>query len=345
MQAIQITAPHFVDMVERPIPTPKQGEALLRILYGGICGSDLGSYRGTFAYVSYPRIPGHEFSAEIVEIGQNDLGFTSGMVVTANPYFNCGHCYACCRGLVNACMENQTMGVQRDGAFSQYITMPINRLYDGYGLPPTALAMIEPLCIAYHGVQKAKAKEGETVLVMGAGTIGMLCAFTLQSMKANVYVADIDPVKLQFAQSLGFTNTLLNDDSNHFTELVQRVTNHNGFDIVVEAVGASSTFLSCIDAAAYGGRVVQIGVGKQDAVFNFTQIQKKELHIHGSRNALEEDFHNVLAMLSHHDIPLERLISRTYPFTEASDAFEYFSQGSGVRMKILLDFTKEKTNG
>jgi threonine dehydrogenase-like Zn-dependent dehydrogenase len=77
-----------------------------------------------FAYVSYPRIPGHEFSAEIVEIGQNDLGFTSGMVVTANPYFNCGHCYACCRGLVNACMENQTMGVQRDGAFSQYITMP-----------------------------------------------------------------------------------------------------------------------------------------------------------------------------------------------------------------------------
>jgi threonine dehydrogenase-like Zn-dependent dehydrogenase len=201
--------------------------------------------------------------------------------------------------------------------------------------------MIEHSVLLIMGCRKPKQRRRDRP-GHGRWYNGMLCAFTLQSMKANVYVADIDPVKLQFAQSLGFTNTLLNDDPNHFTELVQRVTNHDGFDIVVEAVGASSTFLSCIDAAAYGGRVVQIGVVKQDAVFNFTQIQKKELHIHGSRNALEEDFHNVLAMLSHHDIPLERLISRTYPFTEASDAFEYFSQGSCVRMKIIWILPGEK---
>jgi 2-desacetyl-2-hydroxyethyl bacteriochlorophyllide A dehydrogenase len=344
MQAVQISAPHLVELVTQIIPKPKQGEALLRILYGGICGSDLGSYRGTFAYVSYPRIPGHEFSAEIVEIGPNEYGLTTGMVVTANPYFNCGHCYACRHGLVNACMENQTMGVQRDGAFSQYITMPINRLYQGNGLSPTTLAMVEPFCIAHHGVRKANVKAGETVLVMGSGTIGMLCAFTLRALKANVWIADIDPVKLQFAQSLGFNQTLLNDDADHFKEQVQHVTNHNGFDVVVEAVGVASTFLACIESAAFGGRVIQIGVGKQEALFNFTQIQKKELLIHGSRNALDEDFRSVLAMLGQNNFPIEGLISRIYPFLEAPKAFEYFSQGTGVRMKILLDFTKENPN-
>lgn len=341
MQAVRIPEPNRVELIQKPMPKPKQGEALLRLLYGGICGSDLGSYRGVFAYVSYPRIPGHEFSAEIVEVGQNDFGFTSGMVVTANPYFNCGHCYACRHGLVNACMENQTMGVQRDGAFSQYITMPINRLYHGRGLSPKTLAMVEPFCIAHHGVQKANVKAGETVLVMGGGTIGMLCAFTLQALKANVWIADIDPVKLQFAHSLEFTQTLLNDDSNHFKEQVQHTTKHNGFDVVIEAVGAASTFLACIEAAAFGGRVIQIGVGKQEALFNFTQIQKKELRIYGSRNALKEDFESVLDMVAHAPIPVEMLISRMYPYTEAAKAFEYFSEGAGVRMKILLDFTKE----
>lgn len=344
MQAVQISAPNQVELIHRPIPRPKQGEALLRLLYGGICGSDLGSYRGTFAYVSYPRIPGHEFSAEIVEITPNTHGFSEGMVVTANPYFNCGHCYACRQGLVNACMHNQTMGVQRDGAFSQYITMPINRLYDGKGLSPRTLAMIEPFCIAHHGVQRASIKEGETVLIMGAGTIGMLCAFILQSKQANIWIADIDLQKLLFAQSLGFSQTILNDDPNHLQQQIQIATNHNGFDVVVEAVGAATTFLSCIDAAAYGGRMVQIGVGKQEALFNFTQIQKKELAIYGSRNAVDKDFVSVLDMIANADIPFERLISKIYPFTDASQAFEFFSQGSGLRMKILLDFTEERTN-
>jgi 2-desacetyl-2-hydroxyethyl bacteriochlorophyllide A dehydrogenase len=341
MKAVQILAPSRVELIQTPIPKPKQGEALLRLLYGGICGSDLGSYRGTFAYVSYPRIPGHEFSAEIVEINQNEYGFTEGMVVTANPYFNCGHCYACRHGLVNACMDNQTMGVQRDGVFREYITMPIDRLYDGRGLAPKTLAMVEPFCIAHHGVQKATVQPGETILIMGGGTIGMLCAFALRAKQANLWIADIDEQKLQFARSLGFEQTVLNDNPQHFLEQVHQVTHGNGFDVVVEAVGAPSTFLSCVDAAAFGGRMVQIGVGKQEASFNFTQIQKKELRIFGSRNALKDDFERVLDMVAHTPIPVESLISRIYPYTEAEKAFEYFSEGAGVRMKILLDFTKE----
>ena len=109
MKAIRINQPGDVEIFETGKPVPKKGEALLKLLYGGICGSDLGTYRGTFAYASYPRIPGHEFSAQIVEIGENDRGLKKGMIVTCNPYFNCGKCYSCERGLLNCCEHNETM--------------------------------------------------------------------------------------------------------------------------------------------------------------------------------------------------------------------------------------------
>ena len=127
MKAIYINVPGEVEIREIEKPRRGKGEALLKVLYSGICGSDLGSYRGTFAYFDYPRIPGHEFSAEIVEVDDNEYGLKPGMIVTCNPYFNCGGCYSCERGIVNACMDNQTMGCQRDGAFCEYITMPLVR--------------------------------------------------------------------------------------------------------------------------------------------------------------------------------------------------------------------------
>ena len=177
MKTIIIPKPFEVQIIDTPMPEPKEGEALLRVLCGGICGSDLGTYRGTFAYASYPRIPGHEFSAEIVDIKGDAPNLKKGMVVTANPYFNCGSCYSCERGLVNCCEHNETLGAQRDGAFSEYITMPIERIYDGKGLAPNLLAAIEPFCISYHGaVTRGKVKAGDKVLVIGSGTIGALAA-------------------------------------------------------------------------------------------------------------------------------------------------------------------------
>lgn len=191
MKSIVINKPGDVSVIEMEKPVPKKGEALLKLLYGGVCGSDLGSYRGTFAYVSYPRIPGHEFSAEIIEIEENDKGLEPGMIVTCNPYFNCTECYSCKRGLVNCCTTNQTMGVQREGAFSEYITMPIERIYDGKGLPPKTLALIEPFCISYHGVSRADVQMGDKVLVIGAGTIGVLAAVAAKAKGAEVYISDV----------------------------------------------------------------------------------------------------------------------------------------------------------
>ncbi len=327
-----------VEIVEQKMPVPAKGEALLKILYGGICGSDLGTYRGTFAYVSYPRKPGHEFSAEIVEIEENDKGFKKGMIVTANPYFNCTSCYSCRRGLVNCCTTNETMGVQREGAFSQYITMPIERLYDGKGISPRCLALIEPFCIGYHGVKRANIKKGDKVLIMGAGTIGILAMFAAKLFGATVYVSDIAQGKLDYASQLGADGIILNSSVETFESKVNEITKGDGFDVTIEAVGLPSTFQSCIDAVAFGGRVVQIGIGKSNLDFNFTMIQKKELNIYGSRNALKEDFEQLIEYVSNGDVDLEKIVTNTYSAYEAGKAFEDFSKNSGNMLKVLLQF-------
>lgn len=339
MKAIVINEPHDVAVVERPLPVIKPGEALLKILYGGICGSDLGSYRGTFAYVSYPRTPGHEFSAEIVEIGPNDRGLKPGMVVTCNPYFNCETCYSCQRGLVNCCTTNQTMGVQREGAFAQYITMPVERIYDGKGLPAKTLALIEPFCISYHGVSRAHVQRQDKVLVIGAGTIGVLAAVAAKIKGAEVYIADVAEEKLRYAmEEFHLDGTILNDGADSFKEKIREVTEGNGFDVAIEAVGLPSTFQACIDAAAFGGKVVLIGVGKQNLDFDFTVIQKKELNIFGSRNALKKDFEELIDIVKSGKVNLEKIVTDTYRFEDAGRAFEEFDKHAGSKLKVVIEF-------
>lgn len=338
MKTIRINAPGQVEIVEMEKPVPKSGEALLRLLYGGICGSDLGSYRGTFAYFSYPRVPGHEFSAEIVEICENDQGLKPGMIVTCNPYFNCGGCYSCKRGLVNCCMDNQTMGVQREGAFAEYITMPISRICDGKGLPAKTLALIEPFCISYHGIARANVKAGDKVLIVGAGTIGVLAGVAAKAKGAKVYIADVARGKLDYAQGFGFDGTVLNDSGDAFDKAVGEITGGDGFDVTVEAVGLPSTFQNCIDAAAFGGNVSVIGVGKQNLDFNFTAIQKKELNIMGSRNALKQDFLDLIGLVSSGATGIDRIVTNTYKWTDAATAFREFDENAGSMLKVLLDF-------
>jgi 2-desacetyl-2-hydroxyethyl bacteriochlorophyllide A dehydrogenase len=350
MKAIYITEPGKVEIKEIKKPIRKNGEALLKVLYGGICGSDLGSYRGTFVYFDYPRIPGHEFSAEIVEIDENEQNLKPGMIVTANPYFNCTKCYSCERGFVNACMDNQTMGCQRDGAFCEYITMPIERIYDGKGLSPKVLAAIEPFCISYHGVQRAGIKHGDKVLVVGAGTIGVLAANAAKALGGEVYLTDIAAPKLDYAQKIfGFAGTILNDGPDALKNVMKEITgsiNINGketeygFDVCIEAVGLPSTFQNCIDAAAFGGKVVLIGVGKQNLDFNFTLLQKKELNVFGSRNALMKDFVELIELVKAGKVDLEKIITDIYSFDDAAKAFKDFSTNGANMLKVGIDFTK-----
>lgn len=350
MKAIYITKPGQVEIRDIEKPVRKPGEALLKVLYGGICGSDLGSYRGTFAYFDYPRIPGHEFSAEIVEIDENEYGLEKGMIVTCNPYFNCGSCYSCKKGIVNACMDNQTMGCQRDGAFCEYITMPLERIYDGRGMEPKLLAAIEPFCISYHGVQRAGIKEGDKVLVVGAGTIGVLAGCAAKALGGRVYMCDVAEEKLRYAMdTFGFEGMILNDSPDALEKAVGEITgqidilgtqNNYGFDVCIEAVGLPSTFQNCIDAAAFGGKVVLIGVGKKNLDFNFTLIQKKELNVFGSRNALKKDFLELIDLVNDGRADLGNVITNVYAADDAAEAFAEFDKNGAQMLKVVLDFTE-----
>ena len=341
MKAICIKEPGQVVIQEMEKPVRKPGEALLKLLYGGICGSDLGSYRGANAYVSYPRVPGHEFSAEIIEIDENDKGLKPGMIVTCNPYFNCGHCYSCKRGLVNACTDNQTMGVQREGAFAEYITMPIERIYDGKGLDPKVLALIEPFCISYHGVSRANVQPGERVLVVGAGTIGVLAAVAAKAKGAEVTICDVAPDKLDYAyKTFGLDHKLLNESPEAFEKGVAELTNGDGFDVTIEAVGLPNTFQNCLDAACFGARVVLIGVSKRNIDdFFFTIIQKKELNIYGSRNAMKKDFLELIDLVKGGGVALDKIVTNTYKWTDAPKAFADFAANAGKMLKVVIDFT------
>lgn len=339
MKTIIINKPGEVEIIEQAMPVRKQGEALLKILYGGICGSDLGTYRGTFAYASYPRIPGHEFSAEIIEIGDNDRNLKPGMIVTCNPYFNCGHCYSCQRGLVNCCTSNETMGAQRDGAFSEYITMPIERIYDGKGLSAKTLALIEPFCISYHGISRANIQPNDKVLVIGAGTIGVLAAVAAKAKGAKVYISDVAENKMNYAiETFGLDGGILNDSPENFIKRVEEITNDNYFDVTIEAVGLPSTFQACIDAAAFGARMVQIGVGKRTHEFDFTLLQKKELNVYGSRNALQKDFLELIDLVKSGKVDLEKIVTNTYNLDEADKAFQDFSKNAASMLKVVIKF-------
>lgn len=342
MKELYINSPGVVEFREADMPKRNENEAVLKLLYGGICGSDLGSYRGTFVYFSYPRIPGHEFSAEIVDIDENNsYGLKKGMVVTCNPYFNCGKCYPCRKGLVNVCEHNETMGSQRNGAFRDYIVMPLERIYDGRGLDARTLAVVEPFCIGLHGINHVQLKKGDRVLVIGSGTIGIFAATAAKMKGAIVIMADISENKLQMAkQQFGIDDTILNDSHENFLSRVMEKTDGCGFDVCVEAVGLPSTFQDCIDAACFGGSVILIGIGKKNLDFNFTTIQKKELHIYGSRNALKQDFIETIDALLTGKLDLGKAITDVYAFSEAPKAFAEFSANQGDKLKVLLDFSR-----
>lgn len=339
MRCLEATGPYQMRVVDREMPTPKAGEALLKVLYGGICGSDLGLYRGSMNdYATYPRTPGHEIAAEIIQIEKNNRQLNAGMLVTMNPYFNCGECYSCHRGYVNCCTINQTMGLAREGGFAEYITMPVDRLYDGKGLGARSLALVEPFSISYHAVKRGRVQAGDKVLIVGAGTIGMGALLIAKQLGAEVYISNVSEKKLEFAQQLGADGVIFNDDNNTFSEKAGALTDGNGFDVTIEAAGQPSTMLNCIEAAAHRGRVVEVGITSKPTELIFNVIEKKELEIYGSRNAVKEDFTELIDMARSGKINLESLVTGECTLEEAPAMFEHLDKRVSLNLKTLIKF-------
>ena len=337
MKAIQITKPGEIQIIDKEMPRAKDGEALLKVLYCGICGADVASYTGNQPFTTYPRIPGHEFSAEIITIPKNDRGLKVGDIVTCNPYFNCKECYACKRGIVNACHDNQTMGVQRDGSFQEYITMPIERIIDGKGLSAKELALIEPFSISCHALSRAEVKNGDNLLIMGAGPIGLFALIRAKAIGARVLIADMLQSRLDLAKEFG-ADCAVNVKDNDLHTVCDEFTNGNGFDVCVEACGAPETFLSCIDEAACGANIILIGNGKRETTFVHSIILKKELNIFGSRNAFTKDFETLINLVKNEKVNIIKMVSGVYNIDNAHEAFEALTHNDGTLAKLLIQF-------
>lgn len=338
MKAIEITKPFEIKIIDKEKPIINDGEALLKVLYCGICGADVASFTGNQPFTTYPRIPGHEFSAQIVEIGENDKGLKKGDVVTCNPYFNCGACYSCRRGIVNACTDNQTMGVQRDGSFQEYITMPVDRIIDGKGLSAQELALIEPFSISNHALSRAEVKQGDNLLIMGAGPIGLFALLKAKAMGANVAIADMLSSRLELAKEYG-ADKVINVKEQNLEKECHSFTAGNGFDVCVEACGAPETFLNCIDNAAHGANIILIGNGKRETTFIHSVILKKELNIFGSRNAFTKDFEELIALVKAGKVNPAKMIIGIYDAQNAKAAFDALVNNDGTLAKLLIKFS------
>ena len=335
MKTVVITEPGKIEIRETAMPKTEKGEALLKVLYCGICGADVASFTGNQPFTTYPRIPGHEFSAVIVEIPANDSGLKAGDIVTANPYFNCGKCYSCRRGFVNCCTDNQTMGVQRDGSFSEFIAMPVERIYHGKGLSAKQLALIEPFSISQHAVSRAAIKPADKVLVVGAGPIGLFALLAAKQKCDRIAVSDLLDSRLALAKEYG-ADMVINTKNQSLAEAAKAFTSGDGFDVCIEACGLPETFLACIENAAFAANIILIGNGKRETSFNHSVLLKKELNIFGSRNSFKSDFQSLIELVAAGKADVLKMVSGVYEMDYAADAFNALSHNDGTLAKILI---------
>lgn len=338
MKAFQIFEKGLGGVVDLAAPPPAgDGEVLIRIQIVGLCGSDLSTYRGLNPLVSYPRIPGHEIAGVIQELGAGvPSAFHAGQHVSVIPYTNCGTCASCLRGRFNACQNNRTLGIQRDGAMTELIAVPWQKVLAPAAFNPVQLAMIEPLTVGFHAVDRGRVQDSDSVLVFGCGMIGLGCIAGAKARGARVIAADLEDSKLAQAVQFGATHTMNTTAADWRTKL-ETLTASRGPDVVIEAVGSPVTYRAAVEAAAFTGRVVYIGYAKEDVPLTTKLIVQKELDVLGSRNALPQDFDHVIAHLQENPGLAERAITRTVPLSGADAALKDWSADPGTVTKILVD--------
>ena len=327
MKAIEIQTPGNVAVVDVEKPTAKSGEVLLKLGYVGFCGSDLNTYRGGNAMVTFPRIPGHEIGATIVELGSDvPSQLKVGQTVTVNPYTNCGHCASCRRGRVNACENNETLGVQRNGAMQEFISLPWQKIIPCGSVSVRDAALIEPMSVGFHAVDRGRVTDTDTVMVIGCGMVGLGAVVRAVMRGATVIAADLDDEKIAIARQLGATYTY-----NTATEW-----NLPTPDVVIEAVGAAPTYQLAVNRVAFTGRIVCIGYAKADISLTTSLFVKKELDIMGSRNANPSDFEAVIKYLTNSGAPVEKFISRIIEPQQSAEALKTWAEAPGKVFRILV---------
>jgi len=339
MKALFLTAIGQTEIREIEKPSIGPEEVLLKIGMVGFCGGDLNGFKGLFELQEYPNVLGHEVGGTIEAMGsQVPESFKIGNKVTVYPYLNCGKCISCRKGRRNACQDNKTMGVRRPGAMTRYIAIHWQDLFTSEKLSLKELALAEPLTVGFHAVARGRVSSQDRVAVIGCGIVGMGAIASAVNRGAEVIAIDIDDSKMDIAKKIGVAHTI-NTSREDLHEALMRITDGDGPDVIIEAVGNAITYRAAVDEVAYTGRVVCIGYAKSAVEFNTGIFVRKEIEILGSRNCTDE-FPEVIAYLEAGKFPVEDVISKTVSLDDAGAALADWAANAKGITKIMVDFDR-----
>ncbi len=323
----------FHDVPRAPLGA---GEVRVNVRHIGLCGSDLNTFRGLNPLVALPRIPGHEIGGEILEASPGvSSEYKAGACVIVMPYTNCGQCSSCRKGRLNACRYNKTLGVQQNGGLADEIVLPAEKLILNDTLPPRHLALVEPLSVGFHAVERGRVTKADRVAVLGCGMIGMGVVIAAAARGAEVIAADLSPEKRALAERFGARCTI-DAGAEDVAARISELTGDDGVDVAFEAVGLPATFTQSVDIACFGGRVVYVGYSKAPVTYQTQFFNLKELDILGSRNATMQDFRAVIEHLETLGSQADALISKVFPFAQAEEALPYWDANRNA-LKVLIE--------
>lgn len=330
--------PWNIEISDVQMPKPKEGEALLRVKSAGICGSDIGAFRGTNGLVSYPRIIGHEIAGEVISIPENNKnGIKPGDRVIVDPYLYCGHCYPCSIGRTNCCVDLKVLGVHVDGGMAEYFCHPADMLIKvPDDMPWDIIPLAEPLTIALHGIHRLNLKAGEHIAINGAGPIGLLAAMVALHYGAEPIMIDLVKERLDFAKSLGVRYTI-NLREEDLVEKVREYTNGRMAECVMEASGANSAIRATLDIVSHAGRIALTGWPKQETPIPTDMITRKEVDVRGARTSAGE-FPEAIDLIYHQKVDARRILTKVISIDEAPETIRDIEKNPGNYMKVNILF-------
>lgn len=322
-----IGGPHDLRLERVELAEPRPGEARLRPLAIGICGSDLHVLAGHHPFVDYPVFPGHEIAAEVMAVGGDADGAWVGAAVALEPSLVCGTCRACRAGRYNICENLRVMGFQAPGGMADAFDAPLDRLHRlPDALAGTAGALVEPVAVATHALRLAQEAAGTLdgcdVAVIGAGTIGLLCAQVARAAGATVTVADLDDARRESAQGFGFA--------------ARERLGDGAFDVAFECVGVQGALRGAVDALRKGATAIVVGVYGSDPKVQAGLIQDRELRLQGSLMYTTEDYGEAIRLMAEGAIDAKRMITSVHPLADVARAFEVAAAGGGS-LKVVLE--------
>lgn len=334
MKTLICNQPGNLALIDTDIPVVASGHTLLHIKHVGICGTDLHAYEGTQPFFSYPRILGHELSG-IIESTSAE-GFKKGDWVTIIPYFNCGTCIACRSGKPNCCVAIQVCGVHTDGGMREYFAVPDYSLVHSNGLQAEELALVEPLAIGAHAVERAQIQSGEYVLVMGAGPIGLGVMEFARIAGAKVIAMDINTGRLNFCTEKLKVAHVVNAMDGDVTEQLAAITGNDMPTVVIDATGSLKAINNAFQYMAHGARYVLVGLQKQDISFSHPEFHKREATLMSSRNATRTNFNQVIQAIKNGQVNPATYITHKVNMSVVPEVFESWLKPETGVIKAMI---------